>query len=82
MYIEKLNIKNNIYQIVSSEFKGIGIIAEHNKEYTKMIPHNNEDLEKDWPEAGVTYPVYVPTEDIKIMIVLKDGIKESKNERV
>tara|TARA_Y100000361_G_C11068794_1_gene294513 strand:+ start:94 stop:381 length:288 start_codon:yes stop_codon:yes gene_type:complete len=84
MYIDKLNINDRIFQIVSPEFKGIGIIAEYNKEYIKMIPHNDEDIEKDWPGAGVTYPIYIPTAEIKLMIVLKgkDGTKESNDERI
>jgi hypothetical protein len=83
MYIEKLD-KKNIYQIISPEFKGIGVITNHNQNYTRMIPHTDEELEKDWPEAGVTYPVFIPTADIKLIITLREGkTKENKpNERL
>ncbi len=74
MYIENLKLNDNtIYQIVSPEFKGIGTLSVHTKEYTRILPHNDEDIEKDWPGAGVTYPVFIATSDIKLIIVLKEG---------
>jgi hypothetical protein len=74
MYINNINQKNNdtIFQIVSPEFKGIGKIVEHNEVYTTMMPHDDEEIEENWPAAGVTYKVYIPTKDILLLIVLKE----------
>ncbi len=71
MFIKIIPNKTSVYQIITSMFNGIGHIPEHNEVYTKMVPHNVAAVLDDYP-ATVLHDVYVPTNEIKVIIKIND----------
>lgn len=80
MFIKFLNSTKNIYQVITTEFKGIGMLVEHNEVYTKLAPHNNKKLEAMWPNQ-IEHTVYIPTKEIKLLIQLTGDDNASKSSK-
>jgi hypothetical protein len=69
MFIKTIPNKTSVYQVITPMFNGIGHIPEHNTIYTKLIPHDVEQVLEDYP-ATVLHEVYIPTNEITVIIKL------------
>ena len=78
MFIKNLKPNNtSVYQIVTSEFSGIGHITEHNEIYTLITPHNNQEIFNDYPDT-ILHNVYIPTKAINLIITIYEYKPKSK----
>jgi hypothetical protein len=63
----------SIAQLITNDFKGMGIVKHVDKEFIVLEPHSNKQILDKYGDS-VSHLVIVPTTEIKLTIVLEEAM--------